>query len=144
MREKDLICGLSGTVLGAVAQAFGGWDTSLATLLVFMALDYLTGLVAAGIFHKSNKTKSGALESNARFKGLCRKGAILVLVLIGARLDLLLGVHYVRDSVCIAFLMSEGISILENVCLMGVVPPQILRKALALLQEQENRQDDPK
>ena len=40
--------------------------------------------------------------------------------------------------------MSEGISILENVCLMGVVPPQILRKALALLQEQENRQDDPK
>ena len=77
MREKDLICGLSGTVLGAVAQAFGGWDTSLATLLVFMALDYLTGLVAAGIFHKSNKTKSGALESNASFKGLCRKGAIL-------------------------------------------------------------------
>ena len=138
MREKDLICGLSGTVLGAVAQAFGGWDTSLATLLVFMALD------AAGIYHKSNKTKSGALESNASFKGLCRKGAILVLVLIGARLDLLLGVHYVRDSVCIAFLLSEGISILENVCLMGVVPPQILRKALALLQEQEDRQDDPK
>ena len=63
MREKDLICGLSGTVLGAVAQAFGGWDTSLATLLVFMALDYLTGLVAAGIFHKSNNTKSGALKA---------------------------------------------------------------------------------
>ena len=39
MRERDLICGLSGTVLGAAAQAFGGWDTSLATLLVFRALD---------------------------------------------------------------------------------------------------------
>ena len=66
----------------------------------------------------------------------------MVLVLIGARLDLLLGVHYVRDSVCIAFLLSEGISILENVCLMGVVPPKILRKALDLLQEQDDNGDE--
>jgi toxin secretion/phage lysis holin len=135
MRGKELLCGVSGTALGAVAQAFGGWDVSLATLLFFMALDYLTGLVTAGVFHASRKSKSGALESNASFKGLCRKGAILILVLVGARLDLLLAIHYVRDSVCIAFVLSEGISVLENICLMGVVPPEILKKTLDLLQD---------
>ncbi|MDO5548267.1 MAG: phage holin family protein [Eubacteriales bacterium] len=141
MRERDILCGLCGTVLGFVTQALGGWDVALATLLCFMALDYVTGLVTAGVFHASKKTKSGALESNASFKGLCRKGAVLVLVLLSVRLDLLLDIHYVRDSVCIAFILSEGISILENICLMGVVPPEILRKTLGLLQEEE---DEPK
>ncbi|MBS5029113.1 MAG: phage holin family protein, partial [Clostridiales bacterium] len=48
------------------------------TLKVCMALDYLTGMIAAGIFHKSKKSAEGGLESRSGWKGLCRKGISLL------------------------------------------------------------------
>lgn len=132
---RETICTVAGLIGSAIATAFGGWDTALATLLAFMAIDYVTGLITAGVFHQSPKTTNGKLESNACFKGLIRKGCVLILVYIGCRFDILLGIHYVRDAVCIAFIVSETISIMENVCLMGVEPPEVLRKALEMLQK---------
>ena len=60
---KNEVCTIIGIVGGAIATAFGGWDTALAALVTFMAIDYITGLMVAGIFHTSPKTESGALES---------------------------------------------------------------------------------
>lgn len=85
---KNAICTVSGVVGSIIASIFGGWTASLTTLLIFMALDYIAGLICAGVFHKSQKSESGALESRAGWKGLCRKGMILLLVLVGHRLDL--------------------------------------------------------
>ena len=59
-----------------VAELFGGWDTALKTLLIFMVLDWLTGgIILPAVFCKSPKSPNGALESRAGWKGLCRKGS---------------------------------------------------------------------
>ena len=85
---KGYIMTIIGIVGSFIASLFGGWDAGLATLLIFMGIDYVSGLVVAGVFHKSNKTESGALESKAGWKGLCRKCMTLLFVLIAYRLDL--------------------------------------------------------
>lgn len=86
---KNAICGVLGMIGGAIAYAFGGWSAGLATLIIFMAIDYISGLVVAGVFHRSPKSEGGALESRAGWKGLVRKGMTLLMVLIGCRLAML-------------------------------------------------------
>lgn len=125
-------------VLGSfVAHALGGWDASVITLLVFMGIDFITGLIVGGIFHKSNKTKTGALESRAGWKGLTKKCITLLFVVIAVRLDLLIGCNYIRDAVCISFILNELISIIENAGLMGIPLPAVITKAIDILKSKE-------
>ena len=126
-----------GIIGSLVTSMFGGWSEAMTTLFIFMILDYITGLVVAGVFHKSPKSENGALESKAGWKGLCRKGMILLFVLVGHRLDLVIGASYIKDAVCIAFIVNELISLIENAALMGVPIPQIITKAIDLLQKAE-------
>ena len=67
-----------------VANALGGWDAALQVLIGLMAADYVTGLIVAGVFKRSGKSETGALESRAGFKGLVRKCTILMLVWVAA------------------------------------------------------------
>lgn len=126
-----------GIIGSLVTSMFGGWTKAMTTLLIFMIIDYMTGLIVAGVFHKSPKSENGALESKAGWKGLCRKGMILLFVLVGHRLDLVIGASYIKDAVCIAFIVNELISLIENAALMGVPIPQIITKAIDLLQKSE-------
>lgn len=126
---------------GAIASAFGGWSAGLTTLLIVMAIDYLSGLIVAGVFHKSPKSESGALESRAGWKGLVRKGMTLLIVLIGCRLDILLGIMYIRDAMIIAFIINELLSIIENAGLMGVPIPKALENAIELLRQKNEEKD---
>jgi toxin secretion/phage lysis holin len=132
---KNVIISVVGAVGGFLASCFGGWTESLTTLLIFMAIDFLTGLICAGVFHNSQKSENGALESKASFKGLCRKGVILLIVLVGHRIDLAIGASYVRDAVCIAFIVNETLSIIENAGLMGVPIPKIITNAIEILKK---------
>lgn len=136
---KNTICGLLGLIGGAVASAFGGWSAGLTTLLIFMAIDYLSGLIVAGVFHKSPKSEGGTLESRAGWKGLVRKGMTLLIVLVGCRLDILLGVTYIRDALVVAFCANELISITENAGLMGVPIPEALKEAIDLLKNSKEK-----
>lgn len=130
-------------ILGSlVTSIFGGWSEAMTTLFIFMVIDYITGLIVAGVFHKSPKSENGALESKAGWKGLCRKGMILLFVLVGHRLDLVIGASYIKDAVCIAFIVNELISLIENAALMGVPIPQIITKAIDLLQKAEEGVDN--
>ena len=131
MREG--FCSLLGVIGAAVTYLFGGWDTAMMTLLLFMAIDYVCGLIVAGIFKNSPKTETGALESRAGWKGLCRKGMTLLIVLVAYRLDLVMGTTVVKDGVVIAFLMNESISIIENAGLMGIPIPAVITNAIDLL-----------
>lgn len=140
---KDTVLALAGIAGAFVANAFGGWDASIATLLIFMAIDYATGLIVAAVFHASPKSDGGALESKAASKGLIRKGMALLIVLIGARLDIMLGAHYVRDGVVVAFVVNEALSILENAGLMGVEYPKPMRDAIELLRGREDEGKKP-
>lgn len=130
---KDAVCAAIGAVGGAACAALGGWSSSLVTLLSFMAIDYVTGLVVAGVFHASRKSAGGTLESRAGWKGLCRKCATLLFVLIAYRLDLALGVSCIRDTVIIGFMANELISIVENAGLMGIPLPAVIAKAIDAL-----------
>ena len=132
---KNGLCTIVGAVGGFIASLFGGWDTALATLLIFMAVDYATGLIVAGVFHKSQKTENGALESRAGWKGLCRKGTSLLVVLVAYRLDLVIGSNFVKDATIIAFIANETISIIENAGLMGAPIPAVVVKAIDVLKQ---------
>lgn len=128
-----------GLIGGAISALFGGWSTALATLIIFMGVDYITGLVVAGVFGASTKSANGALESRAGWKGLCRKGVTLLVVLVATRLDLVMGSNFIRDSVVIAFVANETISIIENAGLMGVPIPGVITKAIDVLKGREER-----
>lgn len=130
---KEAICTGIGIVGSAIAALFGGWDAALITLIIFMAVDYITGLLVAGVFHNSEKTPNGALESRAGWKGLCRKGVTLLVVLVSCRLDLVTGANFIRDAVVIGFIANETISIVENAGLMGVPIPTVITRAIDVL-----------
>lgn len=132
---KNAICTSIGVVGSLLASLFGGWTTSLTTLLIFMGIDYASGLVVAGVFHNSPKTETGALESRAGLKGLIRKFSMLLFVLIGYRLDVAVGTTYIRDAVCIAFMANELISIVENAGLMGLPIPAVITNAIDILKK---------
>ena len=131
---KPVLCTVVGCIGSVIAKAFGGWDAGIVTLLIFMAADYVTGLMVAGVFHASEKTESGGLESRAGWKGLCRKGVTLLIVLIAHRIDIVAGTSVVRDAVVIAYIVNETISITENAGLMGVPVPDRLMAAIDVLQ----------
>lgn len=139
---KHEICAGLGLIGGLIASWFGGWDTGLQTLVVFMAVDYISGLIVAGVFKNSNKTESGALESRAGWKGLIRKCMTLLFVLVAYRLDLMIGQDYIRDAVIIGFCANELISIIENAGLMGIPLPTVLQKALDILIQKGDELND--
>ena len=130
---KETICTIAGVVGSFIAGLFGGWDTSLVTLLLFMGIDYITGLAVATC-GKSPKSDTGRLSSKIGWRGLAKKCVSLLLVLVAVRLDITLGTSYIRDAVCIAFTVNELISITENAGLLGVPLPAVITKAIDLLQ----------
>ena len=135
---KNGFCTMIGAIGALIASLFGGWDTALATLMIFMAMDYVTGLIVAGVFHTSQKSENGALESRAGWKGLCRKGVTLLVVLVACRLDLITGTNFIRDAVIIAFICNETISIIENAGLMGIDIPPALTAAIEVLKKKSD------
>lgn len=138
---KEAVLALFAMLGTALSAALGGWDAALQTLVACMVLDYLSGLVVAGVFKRSEKSVDGALDSRAGFRGLCKKGAELALVLVGARLDHLLGGDWARTAVILFFIGNEGLSILENLGLMGVPYPAFLKNTLEALRERGEGSD---
>lgn len=132
---KETLCTVVGVIGAMIARLYGGWDAALTTLVIFMGIDFVTGLMVAGFFKKSDKSQNGALDSKASFKGLCKKAVIMLIVLMAYRLDLAAGSTFIKDATIIAFIASEGISILENAAAMGVPIPKIIRDGIDMLQK---------
>lgn len=134
---KQFFCTAAGVVGAAAAWAFGGWDAAMAALIVCMSVDYISGSLVALVFHKSNKSETGAYNSAYGLKGLCKKGLMLLFVLVAVQVDRVLGSAYVRDAVCIGFSVNEVLSIIENLGLAGIPMPQAVVKALEQLQNKK-------
>lgn len=114
MKEK-IICAISGIVGACITTLLGGWTEAMTTLLIFMAIDYITG-VAVAFSGKSDKTEDGKPSSKVGFWGIIRKGMMMLMLIVACRLDLLINTTpFVRDGTCIAFIVNETISICENV-----------------------------
>lgn len=135
--SKSVFCGIMGLIGATIANFLGGWDNSMITLVIFMSVDYISGLAVAGIFNKSPKSENGGLESKAGFKGLCRKCMTLIFVMIAHRLDLMLGTDYLRNAVIIGFCANELISILENAGTMGLPLPEPIVNAVDVLKSKK-------
>lgn len=139
--KNGILAGLA--VFGSfAANALGGWDASLQVLIALMVADYITGVLVAAVWHKSSKSSSGTLNSVAGFKGILKKCAILALVWIGVLLDNATGANYIRTAVVLFFIGNEGISLLENLGLMGVPYPTFLKKALEALHDKGDHGGD--
>ena len=143
MHEKMLaVCSFAGVIGAAIAEALGGWDNAVITLIAFMAIDFVMGLICALVFGKSNKSANGSLSSSACWKGLIKKVCTLLIVVVAQRIDILTSSEYIRNAVVIAFCVSELISICENAGLMGILPEgvqKILNKAIDVL---KNKNDE--
>ena len=113
---------------------FGSWDTALAVLVVFMILDYATGLLRAYV----NKTVS----SSRGLKGIARKAVIFVVLIVAVLLDRLLntGTWVFRSLICYFYIANEGISLLENCAGLGLKIPTKLKDALIQLGEGQKKE----
>lgn len=140
--NKEIFYASALAVGSAISAYFGEWTTAIQTLLILMGADYLTGMIVAGVFHKSSKSDDGGLESFAGWKGLMRKGVQLLVVLVGAQLDALLGTGFVRDGIIIAFCLNETLSVVENAGLMGIPIPKVISQAITVLKQRAGEEKE--
>ena len=115
----------------ALKNTLGGVDGFLYALLVFVVVDYLTGLMAAFIQKK--------ISSEVGFRGICRKVAIFCLVGIAHILDaqVIKTGSVLRTAIVFFYLSNEGISILENITIIGLPVPQKLRDVLEQIRDKD-------
>lgn len=124
---------------GWLGYFLGGCDGLLYALIVFVTVDYLTGVMCA----INDKT----LSSEVGFKGICRKVLIFLLVGIANILDLnVIGTGSVlRTAVIFFYISNEGVSLLENASHLGLPVPQKIKAVLEQLHdraEDEEKEDD--
>jgi toxin secretion/phage lysis holin len=115
---------------------FGGWDTVLIVLVFMMALDYLTGVIAA-IYTKT-------LSSEVGFKGLLKKCTILIVLIVAVLLDRLLNdsTWVFRTLIGYFYIANEAISLLENSAKVGLPVPAKLMDVLAQLKSKAEDHDN--
>ena len=129
--------------LGAAAGLLGEWDVTLTVLVIMMVIDYVSGVIVAAC-GKSPKSETGGLNSKIGFIGLAKKGFILLMVLLAALLDRVIGTDgtMFRTMAVGYYIANEGLSILENAALLGVPFPEKMRKALEILRDNGNDKKD--
>lgn len=143
--DKFSICTFAGLVGAVICEMLGGWDTAIQTLLIFMVIDFIMGIVVAVVFKNSDKSESGALSSKACWKGIAKKVCTLLIVVCSTYADKLLETDYIRNAVVIGFCASEFISIIELAGLMGILPKQVqqlLNKAIDVLHMKSGGDDN--
>lgn len=141
---KEYISTIAGVAAGVLSWLVGGFDTPIMALIICMAVDYITGLLVAGVFHNSPKTAGGGLDSRVGWKGLARKFVTLLIVVVANLMDEMLGTAYIRDGVIIGFCANECISVLENAGHMGLPIPKVLMRAIEELADKSETADTEK
>lgn len=144
MNLKNIVLVTISAIGGLIVEFLGGVDTMLIALVMFMVVDYVTGLAVAMIFHKSKKTEGGGASSKEGFKGIVKKICILLLVGLAHEIDVIVGADYIRSITIMFFVANEGLSVLENAGLMGVKYPAFLVKALEILRDKAEGEGNDK
>lgn len=121
-----------GVIGGLVVSFLGGWDGLAITLVSFIVLDWITGLLKA-IYNKN-------LSSYTGFRGIIKKVVILIVVGVTVLLENNMGIPAIREIVMMFFIANEGISLLENVSQMGVPFPEKLKDILIQLRNKDKEE----
>lgn len=132
--EPDSICFTA--VGGWLGYFIGGCDGLLIALVVFVAADYLTGVMCA--------ISDKKLSSEVGFKGICRKVLIFLLVGIANILDAqVIGTGSVlRTAVIFFYLSNEGVSLLENAAHLGLPVPEKIKTVLEQLHDRAEKEEN--
>lgn len=133
---KQLAATSAAGIFGViVAHAFGGWPALLTVLLIIVAIDFVTGVMAAGA--------EGKLKSNIGMIGIARKVFIFLVVTVAHQVDTVLGdQHMLRDAAIFFYIANELLSIIENGGRLGVPLPAVIKKAVEVLKAKGGEQDD--
>jgi toxin secretion/phage lysis holin len=117
-----------------IASLLGGCDTLLRTFLLFIILDYVSGILQA-IYNKKLNSEIGA-------KGIVKKVGYILIVVLASSVDTLYGNNMdIRNVIIYMFIANEGISILENCSQMGIKIPDILKSKIDEIGDEKNEQD---
>lgn len=128
---KDKLEMLIGVLGGFCSYLLGGWDILVTTIIIFMILDYVSGMSASWL------TKSWSSEIG--YKGILKKGMIIVMIIMSVRLDSILGDEMIfRNVVTFFYISNEGISIIENCVKLGLPIPAKIKNALEQIKEENN------
>ena len=135
----DTLSKIGMGIAGAVISFLTGMPPLLWVLVGIMSVDFVTGLMCAAM-GKSQKTETGGLSSRAATQGLYRKCVILLVVLLAVLLDYavaqsagMVSFSAVTGMVCMWFIASEGLSILENAATIGLPVPEVLLHMLEMM-----------
>ena len=134
MKVKQVISLVIGALTTGLLKVIGEPTQDLKILLLLMVIDLIVGFTVSAVWHKSSKTKSGKVSSKVMFKGIVKKILTLVLVVVAYQIDILLGYDVIRHIAIIAFIVQEIISIIENIAITGIKSPEIITKALDVLE----------
>lgn len=114
---------------------FGGWDIALQSLVVFIILDYLTGIAKSYVAKK--------LNSNKGLKGIVKKLAMLCLVAVAVIIDRITGyTGMVRTLIIYYLVANEGLSILENLSEMNIIVPSFLKDKLEQIRDNNSKEEN--
>lgn len=117
---------------GFIGWFVGGFDGFLYALVVFVMMDYFTGVLAAGVKKE--------LSSEVGFRGIAKKVCIFVLVGIANIVDtqVIQNGSAIRTAVIFFYLSNEGLSVLENSAVIGLPVPEKLKEMLLQLADEEH------
>jgi toxin secretion/phage lysis holin len=130
MDKGNLIKTIVAAAATGISYLFGQWDLALQILILFMILDYATGVLRAYV----NKE----LSSNIGLKGIARKAVIFIVLIVAVALDRLLettGAWIFRTLVCYFYVANEGLSLVENCGSLGLPIPEKIKEALVQLKD---------
>jgi len=127
---------LFASIATALSYFFGGFDSALLALIIFLCVDYITGVLAA--------VSAKELNSSTGLQGIIKKVMQLFLVGVAAIVDSLagLGEPYLRTSIVYFLLANEGVSILENIARAGVPVPNFLLVVLQQMRGKADKKDE--
>ncbi|MBR3199524.1 MAG: phage holin family protein [Bacilli bacterium] len=112
-------------IFGFLGRQIGGFDTLIITLLTFITMDYITGVMKAIVNKK--------LSSEIGYKGIFKKVLIIFIIAIAHELDFIFNNTGIRYLVIIFYIINEGISIIENASILGLPIPKKIKNTLNTL-----------
>ncbi|NTW72429.1 MAG: phage holin family protein [Eubacteriaceae bacterium] len=113
----------------------GGWDELTKTLTLFIIIDYITGIILA-MYKKE-------LDSSVGYQGILKKSVMFLVIILANHLDLLINdnMSMFRRGVAIFYIANEGISITENIGMMGLPLPEFIRNILVQLNHDYDKKE---
>lgn len=132
MDSKIIFSAIVGFVGAIISEMLGGFDIYVKILMVFIFIDIASGVLLS-FRGRSDKTESGFFSSAALYNGLIKRCYYFVLIFVVVCLEMIIGVHFLRDAVIWFFVAYEGSSIVEHAARAGVPVPDVILNALDIV-----------